>query len=93
MLFYQPLDQFEIIFLGYFKGIPLNNSIIYMIFMYLALRILFGLTFFELKIIPNNWQRLFESLYLFVFNLIKQQVGIKGYPYFPLKLTLFHLQI
>ena len=89
MLNYQPLDQFEIIFLGYFKGLPINNSIMYMIFMYLALRILFGLTFYELKVIPNNWQRLFESLYLFVFNLIKQQVGIKGYPYFPLKLTLF----
>lgn len=89
MLNYQPLDQFEIIFLGYFKGIPINNLIIYMIFMYLSLRILFGLTFLELKIIPNNWQRLFESLYLFVFNLLKQQVGIKGYAYFPLKFTLF----
>lgn len=28
-------------------------------------------------------------VYTFVFNLIKQQVGIKGYPYFPLKFTLF----
>ena len=89
MLNYQPLDQFEIIFLGYFKGVPINNSIIYMFFIYLSLRILFGLIFMELKFIPNNWQRLFESLYLFVFNLLKQQVGIKGYPYFPIKLTLF----
>ncbi len=28
-------------------------------------------------------------MYSFVFNLIKQQIGIKGYPYFPLKFTLF----
>ena len=89
MLNYQPLDQFEIVFLGYFKGIPINNSIMYMLYIYLSLRILFGLTFLELKIIPNNWQRLFESLYLFVFDLIKQQIGIKGYAYFPIKLTLF----
>ena len=89
MLNFQPLDQFEILFLGYFKNIPINNSIMYMLFIYLTLRIIFGLIFFELKVIPNNWQRLGESMYLFVFDLIKQQVGIKGYPYFPIKLTLF----
>ena len=54
MLNFQPLDQFEIIFLGYFKGVPINNSIIYMFFIYLSLRILFGLIFMELKFIPNN---------------------------------------
>ncbi len=52
--FHQPLDQFEIVFLGYFKGIPINNSIVYMFFIYIALRFLFGLIFIELKIIPNN---------------------------------------
>lgn len=30
-----------------------------------------------------------EEIYLFVFNLLKQQVGRKGYGYFPLKFTLF----
>ena len=27
----QPLEQFEIIFLGTFAGIPINNSLIYLI--------------------------------------------------------------
>ena len=54
MNFYQPLDQFEIVFLGYFKGFPINNSIMYMIFMYIVLRFLCGFIFFEFKVIPNN---------------------------------------
>ncbi len=86
---YQPLAQFELIFLSYIKNIDRNNSIIYMFFMYLTLRLFFGIVFMNLKVIPNNWQILLESIYLFVFNIIKQQVGFKGYPYFPIKLTLF----
>lgn len=86
---YQPLAQFELIFLSYIKNIDINNSIIYMFFMYLTLRLFFGIVFMNLKVIPNNWQILLESIYLFVFNIIKQQVGFKGYPYFPIKLTLF----
>lgn len=87
---FQPLDQFEIVFLSYYKNIiPITNSLIYMLFVYLAIRIIFGMSFISLKVIPNNWQTSLEQLYLFVFNLIKQQVGVKGYPYFPLKFTLF----
>ena len=87
---YQPLEQFEIVFLGYLNGfIPLNNSIIYMLFIYLSIRLIFGMVFINLKIIPNNWQTLLESVYLFVFDIIKQQIGIKGYGYFPIKFTLF----
>ncbi len=89
ILNYQPLAQFEIFFLGYIKGITITNSLMYMFFIYLVLRVLFGMVFLDYKIIPNNWQILLESLYLFVFNLVKQQVGVKGYGYFPLKLTLF----
>ena len=86
---YQPLSQFEIFFLGYIKGITITNSLMYMFFVYLTIRFLFGMVFLDYKIIPNNWQILLESLYLFVFDLVKQQVGVKGYGYFPLKLTLF----
>ena len=86
----QPLDQFEIIFLGYYKNIiPVTNALMYMLFVYLAIRVLFGMVFVNLKIIPNNWQTFWEDIYLFVFGLLKQQVGPKGYGYFPLKFTLF----
>ena len=89
-LYYQPLAQFELIFLDYYKDIiPVNNMFIYMCFIYLAIRFLFGIVFINLKIIPSNWQNFFETMYLFVFSLLKQQVGKKGYAYFPLKFTLF----
>lgn len=90
MIQYQPLAQFEIIFLSFYKNIiPINNALIYMLFVYLVIRILFGMVFISRKVIPNNWQIFFEEIYLFVFNLLKQQVGTKGYGYFPIKFTLF----
>lgn len=89
-LFFQPLDQFEIIFLGnLYKYLPLNNSLLYMFYIFIIIRFLFGVILIDLKIIPNNWQNLLENLYLFVFDLIKQQIGKKGYPFFPIKYTLF----
>lgn len=89
-MFYQPLDQFEIVFLGYLNSfIPLNNALLYMFYMYIIIRFLFGVILIDLKIIPNNWQNLLENLYLFVFDLVKQQIGKKGYPFFPIKYTLF----
>lgn len=90
ILNYQPLAQFELLFLDYYKDIiPVNNALIYMALIYLTIRFLFGIVFVNLKVISNNWQYFFETMYLFVFNLLKQQVGKKGYAYFPLKFTLF----
>lgn len=89
-MLFQPLAQFEVFFLSYYKNIlPISNVFMYMLFIYLSVRFLFGMVLINIKIIPNNWQNLFEILYLFVFDLVKQQVGRQGYGYFPLKLTLF----
>lgn len=89
MFFLEPLDQFELVFLGYFKQIPINNSTLYMIFSYIIIRFFFGLTFFNLKLIPNNWQQFFESYYLFALSMIKDQIGRSGLMYFPLIFTIF----
>lgn len=87
---FQPLSQFELLFLDYYKdAIPVSNAFIYMLFIYLSIRFLFGMIFINLKVIPNTWQNFLENMYLFVFGLLKQQVGVKGYGYFPLKFTLF----
>ena len=43
----------------------------------------------NLYLIPTHYQYLFELSYIFIFNLIKQQVGILGYPFFPLIYVLF----
>lgn len=54
-LFFQPLDQFEIIFLGnLYKYLPLNNSLLYMFYIFIIIRFLFGVILIDLKIIPNN---------------------------------------
>lgn len=90
MFLYQPLSQFELTFLSYYKNIlPITDMFIYMLLVYLGFRFLTGIVLVRIKVIPNNWQNVIESLYLFVFDLIKQQVGTKGYGYFPIKLTLF----
>lgn len=87
---YQPLDQFEIIFLGYYKNfIPITNATVYMFFTFATIYFFINLTFKGLKIIPGTLQSFFESIYMFVFNLLKQTIGLKGYGYFPLKITLF----
>lgn len=85
----QPLEQFEIIFLGTLGGIPINNSLIYLIFVFLIIRFLFGLVLFNLRIIPYNLQIVVEQIYSFVFGLVKQQINISGYAYFPIIFTLF----
>ena len=50
----EPLDQFELLYLGSFKFIPFNNTILYMIFSYLLIRSLFGLVFLDLRLIPYS---------------------------------------
>ena len=89
LLLTQPLEQFEIIFLGNIMGIPINNSLIYLIIVYVLIRFFFGLALLNSKIIPCNLQTVIEQIYNFVFGLIKQQININGYAYFPIIFTLF----
>lgn len=86
---YQPLDQFETTYYGSLAGLPINNSLIYMIIVYLVLRFFFGLTLLDLKLIPYNLQIFLEQMYNFVFGLVKQQINVTGYPFFPIIFTLF----
>jgi ATP synthase subunit 6 len=87
--YYQPLDQFEIIFLGNIKNFYINNSLIYLIIVYLIIRLSYSLILYDLRLIPYNWQIFMEQIYTFVFGLVKQQINISGYAYFPLIFTLF----
>ena len=85
----QPLEQFEIIYLGSIRGISINNSLMYLIFVYLIIRFFFGLALFKMRLIPLNLQIFIEQIYNFVFGLVKQQINISGYPYFPVIFALF----
>jgi len=88
-LLYQPLEQFEIIFLGTLLGFHINNVLIYLFFVFFIIYFIFGLVFLNFKIIPYNFQVFAESIYNFVFGLVKQQINTKGYPYFPAIFSLF----
>ena len=85
----QPLEQFEIIYLGSIGGIPINNSLIYLIFVYLVIRFFFGLALVNMRIVPLNIQIFVEQIYNFVFGLVKQQINVSGYAYFPAVFALF----
>jgi F-type H+-transporting ATPase subunit a len=85
----QPLEQFEITYLGSFAGIPINNSLLYLIFVYLVIRFFFGLALVNMRLVPYNLQIFVEQIYNFVFGLVKQQINVSGYPYFPIIFTLF----
>jgi ATP synthase subunit 6 len=89
-LWFQPLEQFEIFIVFYF----FNSFILTNMFIYLGLVIFFiyvyiKLTSLQVKILSKNSQNLFEQFYNFVFTLVKQQLNVKGYAYFPLLLCLF----
>jgi hypothetical protein len=50
---YQPLEQFEITYLGNFL-IDINNSLIYFIFVYFIIISAHSLILYDLRVIPYN---------------------------------------
>lgn len=90
-MLYQPLAQFEITFLGFNKyGIPVDNSLVYLFSVYYIIKFFFTMTRRgKMMVVPNYWQNALELIYVFVWDLIRQQVGFIGKKYFPLVYTLF----
>ena len=85
-----PLEQFEIISLMsifYQKFIFSNSNLFFIVQLLLAFFVSkFYLTTFFL---PNRYQYIIEQLYLFIFNLIEQNVNKSALKYFPFIFTLF----
>lgn len=87
--YFQPLEQFELLYFGTFFGLSINNLSIYLTFLLFVIIFIFILINFKKRFIPINLQLSIELIYDFVFNLVKQLIGIKGYAHFPIILTLF----
>jgi F-type H+-transporting ATPase subunit a len=87
---FSPLEQFDIIGLLNLQMVLFFPSIL-IPFIIVLIGLYFILYFFidNLKLIPSCFQRIFEIFFLFIFNLIKQQIGKEGYIYFPLIFSLF----
>jgi F-type H+-transporting ATPase subunit a len=96
MLYFSPLEQFEIFFISHTEilfGIKLfiTNYLLEMICISLFTVVFFlaASNFVNGFLIPNVYLFSLESLYNFIYSIILQQVGTKAKDYFPLLMTLF----
>jgi len=90
-----PFEQFEILLLKLFNVAGYDLSLTNLAILAMAvsgflitvnLVIASSYTF-----IPNNWQYVSESIYLFVFSIVSEQSGKRGYGFFPHLYTIFNL--
>ena len=88
-----PVHQFEVrplipIRFGEFD-VSFSNSALFMLVAVLALYVFLTRGIRERSLVPGKWQSLVEILYVFVANMIKENVGKDGEEYFPFIFTLF----
>jgi len=87
-----PLSQFDVICIIPFwignNEISLTNLSLTVFFV-----LIIGAVFFRLLytnyLIPRNWQIFLESIFIFVYRLVYQQLGKEGIMYFPFVFSLF----
>jgi ATP synthase subunit 6 len=89
-----PLEQFEIINLVsiFYQSWAISNSNIYFFFQILLLFFISNL-YLTNKILPNRYQYILEQLYLFIKNLIENNINKKALKFFPFIFTLFFVII
>jgi F-type H+-transporting ATPase subunit a len=95
---YSPLEQFDVVPLvwvvfqynSFFLELTYFNFISFLLFLLAFTFMLMLLVSRNLALVPTSWQNAFESLYNLVYNLLTQQVGVRGYIYFPFVFTLFY---
>jgi len=92
---YSPLEQFDAIKLIRFGCSYLGHD--YTFFSVLVPMVLIVIFFYLIPtfsinflLIPKLFQSIFELNIEFIFNLIKQQIGKKGYKLFPMIFLLFN---
>jgi F-type H+-transporting ATPase subunit a len=89
---YSPLEQFDVKpFITFNIGnydLSLFDIFIPMILTILILIYISNLKK-HFKLIPSSLQFFFEKLVKFVYTIVKNQIGLNGYKYVPLVLTIF----
>lgn len=87
-MFFSPLEQFDLIFLKTFMGFNIANIVIF--FFLIILFFFLSSFFFKGNLFFGNFiQKFFESIYLFLIEMISQQVGFQGIKYFPFFFLIF----
>jgi F-type H+-transporting ATPase subunit a len=91
---FSPLEQFDVIGYSFTNTIfilPFLSVLLPLIILFILVYVVFVVLLSqELKLIPGTFQRLFELVVEFIFNLIKQQIGKEGYMFFPFIFVLFN---
>jgi F-type H+-transporting ATPase subunit a len=86
---YSPLEQFDLVFLNkLFSYIDIANIHIYLIVI-LLLFSLINFFFNRMSLNFNFFFHIFQSIYLFVLEMLVQQAGSKAVVYFPFLFTTF----
>ena len=92
-MFFSSLEQFDSVnlfsffFLGF--GFSFNSILLPLVLINIFFYIFIFFNSNIYKLIPGFWQFLLENLFIFVFNIIDQQIGKKGYIYLPFIFSLF----
>lgn len=89
---FSPLEQFDVkpIILINFKNFELTLFDIF-IPMIITIILFYLVSLFKnnFKLIPSITQLFFEKLIKFIYTIVKNQIGVIGYNYVPLILTIF----
>lgn len=90
---FSPIEEFDVInkvnILFYFYDFSLNQVNLYLIVIMISLIFITRISLSTIKVVPHKSQLILEIIYKFILNLIKEQMGAKGFIYFPLVFTLF----
>jgi len=92
MLYYSPLEQFEIIPLLFFSlviNLFFTNASYFLILAITITLLFFYLSNLNSTLVPNRWQSITENVYEFVQNMTFEALGNKGSKFFPLLFTTF----
>lgn len=87
-----PLEQFavySISFLGYSVPLIFTNFLFFALIVLTAAVILFAYGSFNYKIVPDRWAGFVENYYLYIYNLIKENSGVRAQIFFPFLSTVF----
>jgi ATP synthase subunit 6 len=85
-----PVDNINFLYVLIYDGdVSITNILIPLFILNIFIIIVISFYRDEMKLVPDFWQYLLELLYNFILNIIEQQIGQKGYIYFPFIFSLF----
>lgn len=86
MIFFSPLEQFEIVPIVSFvigSKLAFTNSTLFLLLSIIIIILFFEYSLFNNQVIPTNWQSIAEMMFEFIQTLLHEAVGDKGTKFFP----------